>query len=172
MKRALGFLLCVAPQFLVVAAVAAREEVALHSGVEVRLAVRPVDPMSLFSGRYVSVPLAIERLDKSVAIEHGIESGQSVCVRLAPGTPCWSAAAVTRDPPREPDAVFLRGTWLEEHHVSFGIDTYYFPEHGADPSGHVLTLVVRVTHDGRGAIEDLLVGNQTYAQWNAARKSR
>jgi len=32
--------------------------------------------------------------------------------------------------------------------------------------------VVRVTRDGRGLIEDLLVGNQTYAQWNAAQKSR
>ena len=169
MKRGLAFLLCVAPQFLVVAAVAAREELVLRSGVEVRLAVRPVDPMSLFSGRYVSVPLAIERLDKSVSVERGIEPGQMVCVRLERGEPCWTAAAVTRE---APDAVFLRGTWLDERHISYGIDTFYIPEDGADPSRLAQTLVVRVTRDGRGVIEDLLVGNQTYAQWNAAQKSR
>ena len=169
MKRPLAFLLCVVPQFLVVAALAAREEIALRSGVEVRLEVRPVDPMSLFSGRYVSVPLAIERLDKTVTIERGLEPGQEVCVRLTSSAPCWTAAEVTRQPP---DALFLRGTWLGEKRIAYGIDTFYIPEDGADPSRLALTAVVRVTRDGRGVIEDLLVGNQTYAQWNAAQKSR
>jgi uncharacterized membrane-anchored protein len=172
MNRALTFLLCVAPQFLVVAAVAAREEVALHSGVEVRLEVRPVDPMSLFSGRYISVPLAIQRLDKTVHIEPGIEPGQTVYVRLVRGEPCWSAVGVTREPPHATGDVFLRGTLSEARLVTYGIDTFYIPEDGADPSRLALTAVVRVTRDGRGSIEDLLVGNQTYAQWNAAQKSR
>jgi len=172
MKRPLAFLLCVAPQFLVVAAVAAREEVALRSGVEVRLEVRPIDPMSLFSGRYISVPLAIQRLDKTVHIEPGIEPDQTVYVRLVRGEPCWSAIGVTREPPHATGDVFLRGTWLDTNRVSYGIDTFYIPEDGADPSRLALTAVVRVTRDGRGVIEDLLVGNQTYAQWNAAQKSR
>ncbi len=172
MNRAQAFLLCVVPQFLVVAAMTAREELALRAGVEVRLEVRPVDPMSLFAGRYVSVPLAIERLDRSVTIERGIEPGQTVYVQLARGEPCWSAAAVTREPPRADGAVFLRATSRDGNQVAYGLDTFYIPENGADPSRLKLTLLVRVTRDGRGLIEDLLVGNQTYAQWNAAQKSR
>jgi uncharacterized membrane-anchored protein len=171
-KRPLAFLLCVAPQFLVVAAVVAREEVALHAGVEVRLEVRAVDPMSLFAGRYISVPLAIQRLDKTVHVEPGIEPNQTVYVRLARGEPFWSAVDVTREPPRATGDVFLRGTWIESNRVSYGIDTFYIPEDGADPSRLALTAVVRVTREGRGLIEDLLVGKQTYAQWNAAQKSR
>jgi len=104
-----------------------------------------------------------------VPVERGIESGQTVCVRLVPGEPCWTAAAVTRAPP---DALFLRGTWLDERRVSYGIVTFYIPEDGADPSRLARTLVLRVTRDGRGVIEDLLIGSQTYAQWNAAQKSR
>ncbi len=168
MNRAQAFLLCVVPQFLVVAAMTAREELALRAGVEVRLEVRPVDPMSLFAGRYVSVPLAIERLGP---LTKGLAQGETVYVRLQQATPYWTAVAATREPPAE-GALFLRGELQGGDRVSYGLDTFYIPDNGADPSRLKLTLVLRVTRDGRGLIEDLLVGNQTYAQWNAAQKSR
>ena len=182
MNRAQLFLLCLAPQFLVVAAAVAREELRLHSGVEVRLDVQAVDPLSPFAGRYVHVPLAIERLSPAdTRIESGLEAGRTVCVRLAHTEPAWSAVEVTREPPADGSAIFLRGRWMGENRVEYGLDTFYIPADGADPSSlswssaakeHALLLLVRVGSDGRGSIEDLLVHGQPYAQWNAAQKPR
>lgn len=177
MKRGLLLLLCLAPQFLVVGALAAREERALHQGVEVRLAVRPVDPMTLFSGRYVSVPLAIERLDfHTTRLEEGLSPGlewdEDVYVRLEQADPVWRAVEVTRRPPSAPGAVFLRGTWTRDSTIEYGLDTFYIPADGADPSGRSLSVLVRLSSHGEGRITDLLVDGQPYAQWNAAHKAR
>lgn len=182
MKRALGLALCLAPQFLLVAAVAAREELRLRRGVEVRLDVRSVDPFSPMAGRYLHLPLAIERLSApETRIEAGLAPGTEVCVRLAPGEPAWSASEVSREPPLEGSAIFLRGRWMGENRVEYLLDTFYIPADGADPSAlswnrsaseHALLLLLRVSADGRASIEDLLVRGQPYAQWNAAQKRR
>jgi uncharacterized membrane-anchored protein len=176
-KRGRALLLCLLPQFLLVAGMAAREESAFARGVEVRLAVRPVDPMSLFAGRYVSVPLAIERIDSAATrIEPGLVPGlawdEEVFVRLEQAEPVWRAAEVTRHPPGEKGAVFLRGTWRRDGTIDYGIDTFYIPETGADPSRLALALVLRVTPEGRGRIADLLVQGRPYAEWNAAQGPR
>lgn len=182
MSRGLVLLLCLAPQFLVVAGVAAREEVGLRTGVEVRLRVGAVDPMNPFSGRYVSIPLAIALLDPArTRIEPGLESGAPVCVRLERDEPFWKAVAATRAPPTETGAVFLSGTWKGQNRVDYGLDTFFIPDNGADPS-HLswergagpapLVVIVRVARNGRGRIEDLLVQGRPYAQWNAAQKPR
>jgi uncharacterized membrane-anchored protein len=184
-KRGLALLLCLAPQFLVVAAMVAREEVGLRRGVQVRLEVglrrgvqvrlevRPVDPMSLFAGRYISVPLAISRPDpKHTRFEREFESGNVVYVRLQRAEPFWQAAEVASHPPAEPEAVFLEGVWNERGRIEFGLDTFYIPQDGADPSRLPLTLLVRVSPEGRGQIEDLLVQGRPYAGWNAEQKSR
>jgi uncharacterized membrane-anchored protein len=172
-KRGLALLLCIAPQFLVVAAMVAREEVGLRRGVEVRLEVRPVDPMSLFAGRYISVPLAISRPDaKHTRFEKDLEPGSTVYVRLERAQPFWKAVEVTSRPPAEPEAVFLEGVWNERERIEFGLDTFYIPQDGGDPSNLPLTLVVRVSPEGRGQIADLLVQGQSYAEWNAPRGQR
>jgi uncharacterized membrane-anchored protein len=172
-NRGLAFLCAVAPQVLLVAALAAREELGLRQGVEVRLEGRPIDPMSLFAGRYVDVPLAIEVLSPDhTRIEPGLRPGDEVCVRLERSEPVWKAVEATRAPPREEGAVFLRGTWQEPNHVRYGIDTFYIPQDGADPSRRALLLVLRITRDGRGHIADLLVEGRPYMEWNAAHKGR
>jgi uncharacterized membrane-anchored protein len=170
-KRPLAFLLCVLPQFLVVAGVAAREELGLHRGELVRLEARPVDPMSLFAGRYVDVPLAIERLDPArTRIEPGLSAGETVYVRLERAEPVWRAAEVSQQPPRE--AVFLRGTWRGDSTIDYGLDTYYIPENGVDPSRLHLALELRVSTQGRGQIVELLVEGRPYPEWNAAQQGR
>jgi len=168
MTRALGLLLCLVPQFLVVAVLVAREELGLRRGVQVRLEVRPIDPMSLFAGRYISVPLAISSLDsKHTRFEKDFGPGSVVYVRLERAEPYWTAAEVTSRPPSGPEAVFLEGICSERKRIEFGLDTYYIPQDGADPSRLKLALLVRVSPEGRGQIEDLLVEGQPYARWNA-----
>ena len=173
MKRGLALLLCLAPQFLVVAGLVAREEVGLRRGVQVRLEVRPVDPMSLFAGRYINVPLAISRPDpKHTRFEKDLGPGSVVYVRLERAQTYWQAVEVTSRPPAEAESVFLEGRWSESQRIEFGLDTYYIPQDGGDPSRLPLTLLVRVSPEGRGQIEGLLVQGQPYAEWNEAQKPR
>lgn len=177
MSRGTLLLLCLAPQFALVAGVVAREELQRRQGVEVVLEVRAVDPMSLFSGRYVSTPLAITRLDgRETRIPDGLAPGGEVFVELRRGPAAWEAAAVLREEPRESGLVFLRGTWTARGEVDYGVDRFYIPEDGRDPSALArrfpggaapLLAVVRIGPHGRGTLTDLLVLGKPYSQWNA-----
>ena len=177
MNRALRFWAAVVPSFLLVAAVAVRAEWTLRSGREVRLEVRAYDPMDALSGRYLAVPLAIERVDPGDAARDERPSflGEVVWVRLEPDEPFWRATEVLDAPPRDPEVVALRGTVVNESpsglRVDYGLDRFFIPEDAADPTvprgSHRLTAVVRVTPEGSCALADLLVDGESYAQWNA-----
>ncbi len=182
MKRGLGLFLCIAPQVLVVAGVVVREELVRQAGVVVRLEVRAVDPMSLFSGRYVSTPLAITRVDeRETRIAEGLARGSEVFVALEERGSAWIASAVTRERPRESGIVYLRGTWMQDGTIDYGLDRFYIPEDGADPSALArrfpggdapLLVEVRIDANGRGSICDLIVLGHPYAEWNASEKGR
>lgn len=181
MSRAKWLLLCLAPQFALVAGVVVREEQLRRSGVEVELEVRAVDPMSLFSGRYVSTPLAITRLERDrTSLPEGLERGQPVWVELRRGAAAWDAVAVHGAQPREAGLVFLRGTWMGNDEVDYGLERFYIPEDGRDPSALArglrggtapLEVRVRIGSDGRGTITDLLVLGKPYSRWNADEKA-
>lgn len=180
MKRGLGLFLCVAPQVLVVAGVVVREELLRKHGVLVRLEVRAIDPMSLFSGRYVSTPLAITRVDEHEAyVERGLAAGSEVFVELEPRGSAWVATSVARERPLEPGIVYLRGTWMQNGTIDYGLDRFYIPEDGADPSSLArrfpggdapLLVEVRIDASGHGTITDLVVLGRSYAEWNATQK--
>ncbi len=178
MKRLHAFVLCIAPQFAVVAALVAREEQALATGTEVVLEVRPYDPMSLLSGRYVATPLVIEDMDPALVRlpSPELEPGERVCVSLKRRGGVWEAVEVSREPGAQP---FLRGWWVgEPARATYGIDRFYIPETAEDPSlargptGQRLGLALRlrITSDGRATVEDLLVEGLSFADWNRARQ--
>ncbi|MCY2958560.1 MAG: GDYXXLXY domain-containing protein [Planctomycetota bacterium] len=177
MNSTLRFWAAVVPSFLFVAAIAMRAEWTLRTGREVHLAVRAYDPMDALSGRYLAVPLAIERVDRGAAARDEQRSllGRVVWVRLEPGEPFWLAAEVLDAPPGDPDVVALRGTVVNDQQadlwVDYGLDRFFIPQDAADPTvprnAHRLTAVVRVTREGTSALADLLVDGETYADWNA-----
>jgi uncharacterized membrane-anchored protein len=176
-KSALRYWAAVVPSFLVVATIAARAEWALRTGTEVRLAVRPYDPMDALSGRFIAIPLEIERLPRSGIARFGGEPelGEPVWVWLERDEPFWRAVAVAKTVPERPDVVALRGTLVEtspqDQRVDYELDRFFIPQEGADPSvpqgRHTLTAVVKVARDGRGALADLLVDGEPWAMWNA-----
>lgn len=194
MNRGLLWVAALAPQVALVAGIAISEEIGRLRGTEVVLEVRAYDPMDLLSGRYISTPLAISRLD-GTAVSHPDpmpEVGSTVFVRLAKGEPYWTAAEVRSSlpEPRDPALnVYLRaevgGSWSSrptgELHLSFDFDRFYISEDAEDPSvwrageseRHRLAAVARVTPSGRAHLVDLLVDGKPYADWNreAKRKS-
>lgn len=184
MKPLLAFSLAIAPQILFVAGLAVREEYVRATGVEVRLAVRPYDPMDPFSGRYLGTPLAIERLDLAVVPhDDGLAYAASAWVALAPGPTHWVPTEVRAERPAPPPGgVVLHADVVpgDRHRplgvlwLRYGIGRFYIPENGRDPTGWgssgstrpELLLVVRVTGSGSAAVVDLLVDGVPYAQWN------
>ncbi len=177
MSSAVRYWGAVVPSFAAVALIAIQAEWTLRTGREVRLEVRAYDPMDALSGRYLAVPLAIERVDPGATArdERRSFSGVVVWVRLEPGEPYWRATDVLDAPPDDPDVVALRGTVVNDQQsdlwVDYGLDRYFIPEDAADPTvprnAHRLTAVVRVTRDGSCALSDLLVDGERYVDWNA-----
>lgn len=177
MNATLRYWAAIVPSFAAVALVAVQAEWTLRTGREVRLEVRAYDPMDALSGRYLAVPLAIERVDPGATARDERRSflGGVVWVRLEPGEPCWRATDVLDAPPDDPDVVALRGTVVNDSPsalwVDYGLDRFFIPQDAADPTvprnAHRLTAVVRVTRDGSCALSDLLVDGESYAAWNA-----
>lgn len=175
MNPTLRFFAAVAPSMLAVAAVAAHAEWLLRQGTEVRLEVRPFDPMDALSGRYLAVPLAIRRLGAEVPrAQDRYAAGASVWVRLAPGEPWWRPVSVVDTPATAPDLALqarVQHQAGDELWLDYDLDRFFIPHDGADPTTtpeqHRLTAVVRITADGRGMFTDLLVDGEPYAAWNA-----
>jgi uncharacterized membrane-anchored protein len=177
MSRAVRYWAAIVPSFLVVAAIAIRAEWTLRTGREVRLAVRAYDPMDALSGRYLGVPLAIERFDpgesaRDLGLAH---ADATIWMRLEEDEPVWRAAEVLAGPPEDPEVVAVRGTVLSEHQrelwIDYGLGRFFIPQDGSDPSlpagAHRLIAVVRITPEGSCALADLLVDGEPYADWNA-----
>lgn len=177
MSRALRYWLAVLPSFAAVALLAARAEWGQRSGVEVRLEVRPFDPMDPLSGRYLAVPLAIGQLDPG-ELPDGPElhGGESVWVVLEPGEPTWRVSAVLDRPPDD-GRVALRGRVLTSYPtalwIDYGLERFFIPHNAHDPtqppSVHQLVALVRIAPGGRGYLTDLLVDGQPFAAWNERR---
>jgi len=189
-SRALLFALALLPQLVLVAAIAAREEIGRATGTEVVLEVRAVDPMDLLSGRYVTIPLAISVLERERFPDFvkGFEHDDEVFVLLRPGERHWEAGEVRLDRPSAPDGPFLRGRvrhlWVPDPErdlfVEYEIDRFYIPHDAADPSvwdangnrRHELAVVARVDSRGRPHVVDLLVDGRPYEEWNRAQTGR
>ena len=177
MNATLKHWLAVAPSFLAVAAIAVRAEWLAARAVEVRLEVAPYDPMDPLAGRYIATPLAISRLNVSELRNASPQAvlGDEVWVELERATPFWRPTALHVAPP--PDGVALRGVvrrqWENTWTVDYGLERFFIPASGADPSGlnnvsrPQLTALVRVDSGGAALLVDLLVDGEPYAQWNA-----
>jgi uncharacterized membrane-anchored protein len=171
MNRALVFWASLAPSFIAVAGLVLQAEWRLAHGVEVRLEVRPYDPMDALSGRYLAVPLVMDQLDPAL-LQREFHFGESVWVQLEQGEPWWSPVAVLERPPAQ--GVALRGTVLQQTPsalwVDFGLGRFYIPQTGADPTlapgEHELVAVVKITPAGHGQLVDLLVDGQPWRRWS------
>ncbi|MBL8860705.1 MAG: GDYXXLXY domain-containing protein [Planctomycetes bacterium] len=177
MSTGVRYWAAIVPSFLAVAAIALQAEWTLRAGREVLLEVRAYDPMDALSGRYLAVPLAIERLpaERFSGPPGRSAAGERVWVRLEPGEPTWSAAEILAEPPAGAELVALRATLVRqdprEVWLDYELDRFFVPQEAADPTlprgARRIVAVVRVTRDGRGALADLLVDGERYAAWNA-----
>jgi len=160
----------------------------LETGTPVVLAIRPIDPRSLFQGDYVRLSYEIGhlRLDR-LAGDDDLERGETVFVDLQPGRPAWQATGVWRQRPvATPGGAVLRGhvEWVAEQQceesgtgestavapcriasIRYGIESYFVPE-GAGRvlerpvEGDRIDIRVAVNRAGTPAVAAILVNGQ------------
>lgn len=184
MKTKLAWFATLLVQALLLLGMVAREEFALSRGTPIVLAVAAVDPMDLLAGRYVSVPLKISTINlESVSHMAAMpQHGETAFVRLEKRQDVFEVAEIAAEP-AVPGGLWARATvststeiteatrWIQ---LDFGVDRFYIPETGHDPSfarratGERVEIRVaaRVAPDGRIVIEDMLIDGVPYAQWN------
>jgi len=181
MRLGFAWLATLGVQALLLVGLVAREEYALTHGTPVVLEVRAVDPMDLLTGRYVSVPLAIGRLDlgRLKHPEDDLQRGETVFVRLERAADVYDAVEVLPDGFARPAGIWARArvesSGASETTLDFGVDRFYISESARDPSiertrdgmRHKISVAARIAKDGRVTIEDMLVDGESFAVWNA-----
>jgi uncharacterized membrane-anchored protein len=163
-------------QGLVLTGMVARHQWTLATGQPVVLAIRPIDPRSLFQGDYVELAYEIGRLrlDRLAGDDDFVE-GETVYVELQPGTQAWQPTGVWSRRPIATTGAALRGRieWVGQQDceagvppcriaaVHYGIENYFIPEGtGARfetlPAGSRIDVRVAVDRNGTPAIAAIL----------------
>ncbi|UCC68004.1 MAG: GDYXXLXY domain-containing protein, partial [Armatimonadota bacterium] len=109
----------------------------LRTGQLVTLRVAPVDPRSLFMGRYMALSYDISTIDLSTVAHPepiaAFDRGTTVYVGLTPRRP-WAAphTVTTRPPAGGSSTPYLRGRIRSYHgtvvRVEYGLERYFIPE--------------------------------------------
>ena len=163
--RRLLFFLIVAGQFLLLGGMIARQEYKLYAWQTIRLRVLPVDPVSLFRGRYVVLAYDFSRL---VTCEADLKRGDTVYVRLTPGADgLWQFAECTPNRERLAGSVFLwgrvRSASARGTQIDTDIESYFLSDRQAPQIDRLsrdkyeTTVDVVVAEDGRVALKQLYV---------------
>lgn len=188
MTRGGRLLILALVQTAVLAALIGFRQWTLETGTPVVLAIRPVDPRSLFQGDYVQLNYEIGhlRIDR-LAGDDDLERGETVFVDLQPGRPAWQATGVWRQRPvAAPTGAVLRGRvdWVAEQQceesgtgestaivpcriagIHYGIESYFVPEgkgrEWEQPhEGERIDIRVAINRAGTPAISAILVNGQ------------
>lgn len=183
--RRIFVIVVILAQLAVVASLIVRQEYRWRTWTPIRLRVAPVDPVSLFRGRYVRLSYDFSRFP--VSTSEGWEKGGTVYVRLAPDESGEFWEMVEAGPSLEPEAgsLLVRGkvrgvgpryTRVGEGrnsrvervpgytvYVSAPISSYFISERKAPEverlpqDEYELTVDVVVSKDGEAALKQLYV---------------
>lgn len=183
MKKSLWFSLIVAGQLAYLGSTVAYHSVRVHTGTSVLLKTVPVDPWSVFRGRYVALNYDMSRLPTNLlkdADPSTLHTDDTVYVVLAKKETFWEPVSVHTHRPR--NGIFLRGRLrshsrgIDELSIDYGMESFFLSEPSADELGKKirafsmtsgrrdlpLTIEVSVSRDGTGYPVTLLWESQAY----------
>lgn len=136
MSRQAGFAAILVLQAGYLGLTAAYHHLRVQSGTRVMLQTEPVDPMSMFRGRYVTLNYRISRLPAALLRDDaaGLRDGDPLYVVLERRGEFWEAASVHRQRPA--GGVFLKGQLRtppgKELSLRYGTETFFLSEASAD----------------------------------------
>jgi uncharacterized membrane-anchored protein len=168
-RRLVWFVVAVAAQLLILAAVPAQKIHTITTGKTILLKTAPVDPYSVMSGYYVRLGYEISNPKVSDEWKKWPE-GKAVWVLLkADPNGVWDAVSVHDKRPAVPsDGVVIRGKNCHWR-IEYGIEAYFIPEEARDKVEQDLRrnfkeakAEVKVDSSGNAAITKLIIQDRVY----------
>lgn len=169
-KAILLFVLAVAVQLAILAAIPARVIIARSYGTTVALKIRPVDPYDILSGYHMVIRYDISNLKETAGWDDAPRKGHIYVVLTEGSDASWNAVSVHAEMPEDlpAGAVVIKG-WRKYWGVQYGIENFYIPEEKRKEIGDDLRdnidqarAEVAVGPDGTAALIRLRVGDRVY----------
>jgi uncharacterized membrane-anchored protein len=167
-KRLVWFIVAVAAQLFVLAAVPAQKIHIRATGKTILLKTAPVDPYSIMSGYYVTLSYEISN-PKGIT---GWPEGKPVWVILKedPNRGIWNFVSVHDKRPSVPsDCVVIKGK-TNGWRIEYGIEAYFIPEEARSKveqdlrkNSREAKAEVKVDSAGNAAITKLIIQDRVYA---------
>jgi uncharacterized membrane-anchored protein len=171
-RHALYFVLAVAAQFLILAAVPAQKIYTRATGRSVMLKIRPVDPYDMLSGYYVRLNYEIAS-PGSFANPDKVYNGElvyAILERQADGE--WRPVSLSKSYPANmpENRIAIRGRGdISWSRVEYGIEEFFIPEdkraeieEGLRKNHDQARVEIKVDSKGDAAIVRLLIGDRVY----------
>lgn len=172
LKKTALFLLAVAIQMLIVAAVPAKQIFTRLTGRLITIKTAPVDPYNILSGYYVKLGYDIStpsHFDPNIKIDSRLSSDRYVLLKEDPNG-IWVVDSVSKQKPDSipQDRVLIKGN-STYNRIEYGIESYYIPEKNRSAIERDLRnnrdttyAQIRVDNFGNAAIESLRIGQTIY----------
>ena len=169
LRRHGPFVAAVLCQLVLLAIIPARQLRARHTGTDVTLMTRPVDPYDVLSGYYVTLGYAVEQVPKDLQPKN-LRSGMDIWLELGPAEPAWTLIALHTEPPTlNAGHVAIRGIWRHYEADLPAASRLYIPESDRQRVETALRQVngrglvdLRIASDGTAAVLRLRVGPQSF----------
>jgi uncharacterized membrane-anchored protein len=169
-RHALYFVLAVAAQFLILAAVPAQKIYTRATGRSVMLKIRPVDPYNVLSGYYVT--LNYEIANPASFADSGVATGgdQAYAVLEMQADGVWRPVSLSKSYPANlpENRIAIRGRYSYSH-IEYGIEEFFIPEdkraeieQGLWKNRDQARVEVKVDSEGNAALVRLLIGDRVY----------
>jgi len=169
-KHALYFVLAVAAQILILAAVPAQKIYTRATGRSVTLKMRPVDPYNVLSGYYVTLNYEIAN-PGSFAKSNDADKGERVYAILERrGDSEWRPVSLSNSYPANlpENRIAIRGSYSYSG-IEYGIEEFFIPEdkraeidQGLRKNLDHARVEVKVDSKGNAALVRLLIGDRVY----------
>jgi uncharacterized membrane-anchored protein len=170
-RHALYFVLAVAAQVLILAAVPAQKIYTRATGRSVTLKIRPVDPYNVLSGYYVTLNYEIANPGSFANSNDSDIKGERVYAileRRADGE--WRPVSLSESYPVNlpENRIAIRGSYPYSR-IEYGIEEFFIPEdkraeieQGLWKNRDQARVEVKVDSEGNAALVRLLIGDRVY----------
>jgi uncharacterized membrane-anchored protein len=169
-RHAQYFVLAVATQFLILAAVPAQKIYTRATGRSVTLKIRPVDPYDVLSGYYVT--LNYEIANPAAFADSGVGAGgdQAYAVLEKQADGVWRPVSLSKTYPANlpENRIAIRGRYSYSR-IEYGIEEFFIPEdkraeieQGLWKNRDQARVEVKVDSKGNAALVRLLIGDHVY----------
>ena len=169
-RHALYFVLAVAAQLLILAAVPAQKMYTRATGRSVTLKMRPVDPYSVLSGYYVTLNYEIADSHSFPNSDFSYDGDRIYAILERQNDGVWRPVSLSKSRPTDlpENRIAIRGRQAYDR-IEYGIEEFFIPENkraeieeGLRKHRDQARVEIKVDSNGNAALVRLLIGDHVY----------